>query len=178
MKKVLTTMFCAAMIFMGTQLTMAAESNTKNNSQPASEVKMTPNDGHQRMQKPPMPNLEEELNLTEAQKQKARQNRIKGRQQMKPVIEEIRAKKDEVLDTIDSELSDDAKKVKLQELQSEIKALHKKANELRESNMKEFEKILTPEQKTKFEQLKKRNIPSHDCKKCKMMPPPPPMDGE
>ena len=181
MKKVLTTTFCAAIIFMGTQMTMAADSNTKytkTNTQSVSEKKGSQNYGQQRMQKPPMPNLEEELNLTEEQKQQARQNRINGRKQMKPTMDELRAKKDEVLDIIDSELSDDIKKEKLQKLQSEIKTLHKKANELRESNMKEFEKILTSEQKTKFEQLKKKNNPSQGCQKCKMMPPPPPMDEE
>lgn len=50
----------------------------------------------------------------------------------------------------------------------EIKKLHQKMQEIRKNNMKEFENILTPEQKEEFEKikselktLKKRPFPKH-----------------
>ena len=39
--------------------------------------------------------------------------------------------------------------------------------------MKELEKILTKEQKEKFEQMKTKKEQRHTCKKCGYMPPPP-----
>ncbi|MBR4106043.1 MAG: hypothetical protein IKK52_01940 [Alphaproteobacteria bacterium] len=44
---------------------------------------------------------------------------------------------------------------KMKPLMEESKALHKKMDKLRQENMGEFEKILTDEQKQKFEEMKK-----------------------
>ena len=44
---------------------------------------------------------------------------------------------------------------KMKPLMDEMKMLRGKMDQLREENMKEFENILTPEQKTKLEQMKK-----------------------
>ena len=43
---------------------------------------------------------------------------------------------------------------KMEPLMQECKALHEKMDALRKANMEEFEKILTPEQKAKFEAIK------------------------
>ena len=123
-------------------------------------------------------NLEEQVNLTEKQKSQAKANRIQGRKEMKPIMEEIRVKKEAILDIIDSDLSKDQQKVKIDALQQEIKALYKKANAIREKNMAEFEKILTKDQKAKFEQLKKEHKPHGACKQCERRMPPPPMQNE
>lgn len=45
---------------------------------------------------------------------------------------------------------------KMKPLMDEIKKVHEKMNELRKENMEEFEKILTPEQKDKFAEIKKK----------------------
>ena len=180
MKKLLTTTFCLSVMLMGANAVFAEDTQTTYTKPVAAvERKAPPKFGQGQMQKPMMPNLEEELGLTEAQKQKARQNRINGRKEMKPVMDEIRTKKEAIMDIFDSELAEAKKKEQIKELQTELKELHKKANTLREKNMQDFEKILTKEQKAKFEELKQKHMPKHECKKCgKMMPPPPPMEGE
>ncbi|MBQ7450075.1 Spy/CpxP family protein refolding chaperone [bacterium] len=178
MKKLLTTAFCLSIIFIGTQSVFAAESSktysTTNST--TTERKAPPDFNRENRQKPPMPKLEEELNLTDAQKEQARQNRIKGRSEMKPIMEKIHAKKEAVLDIMDSDLSEEKKQEQIKAIQAELKELHVKANTIREKNMAEFEKILTKEQKTKFEQLKKEKEPIHECKRCGNKMPPPPMD--
>ena len=130
------------------------------------------------MKRPPMPNLEEELNLTDAQKAKAKENRIQGRKEMKPIMDEIRTKKEAILDIIDSDLSKEKQQEKITALQKEIKELYVKANTIREKNMAEFEKILTKKQKAKFEELKKLHHPKGYCKECAKRMPPPPMPNE
>lgn len=65
----------------------------------------------------------------------------------------------------------------------QMKEMHKKMQELRKNNMAEFEKILTPEQKTEFDKIKKehkmmrkRHRPMHKLPPMGMpndMPPPP-----
>ena len=179
MKKLLATTFCLSVMIMGTNLAMASETNTTySTTNQKVERKAPPNFEHGKKSKKMMPNLEEQLNLSEAQKQQARQNRIQGRKEMKPIMDEIRAKKEAIMDVFDSELSDDKKQEQIKALQSELKDLHKKANTLREKNMQNFEKILTKEQKTKFEQIKQKHMPKHECKKCGKMMPPPPMEED
>ena len=55
---------------------------------------------------------------------------------------------------------------KVKPLMKEMKELREKMDKLRHENMEEFEKILTPEQKKKFEELKKgmKNKPHHKHK--------------
>ena len=186
MKKTLTTVFCMSILFMGAQSVMAANTTAKAKQTTKTTVskvnkaktqKQKPSQFDKKPPKrPPMLNLEEELNLTDQQKAKAKENRIKGRKEMKPIMDEIRAKKEAVLDVMDSDLSQEEQQAKIKELQSEIKKLHEKANTVRENNMKDFEKILTKEQKTKFEKIKKENMPGGGkCKKCAKQTPPPPM---
>ena len=192
MKKTLTTAFCLSVLFMGSQLSMAANTNTAKQiakqtvkttvsdvTKETTDKKQPPKFGKKPPKRPPMLKLEEELNLTEQQKAKAKENRIKGRKEMKPVMDEIRAKKEAVLDVMDSDLSKEEQQAKIKELQSEIKKLHEKANTIREKNMKEFEKILDKEQKAKFEKIKKEHIPGGGkCKKCARQTPPPPLPPE
>ena len=52
----------------------------------------------------------------------------------------------------------------IEPLMEEMKALREKMDAKRRANMEEFEKILTPEQKAKFEELKK-NAPHHKMRK-------------
>ena len=73
MKKLLTTTFCLSVMLMGANAVFAADTQTTYTKPGAAvERKAPPKFGQGQMQKPMMPNLEEELNLTEAQKQKAR----------------------------------------------------------------------------------------------------------
>jgi len=55
-------------------------------------------------------------------------------------------------------------KAEIEPLMKEMKALREKMDAKRRANMEEFEKILTPDQKAKFEELKK-NAPHHGMRK-------------
>ena len=44
---------------------------------------------------------------------------------------------------------------KIAKIKSEVKALKLQADEIRKEDMKKFEEVLTPEQKVKFEEIKK-----------------------
>lgn len=181
MKKLLTTTFCLSMLLMGTQV-MAEEAtqySKQNTPQISSQEKRIPPQFKKgKHHRPPKLNLEEELNLTEAQKAQAKANRIEGRKEMKPIMDEIRNKKEAILDIIDSNLSKAEQKIQIEKIQKEIKQLYQKANTIREKNMAKFEKILTKEQKAKFEQIKKERFPQKQCKNCakKMQPQPIPQD--
>lgn len=74
---------------------------------------------------------------------------------------------------LSDEQKEQAKKIheqgreKVKPLMEEMKNLHKKMEELRKENMAEFEKILTPEQKDKFEEIKAEKKHSWEQKKEK-----------
>lgn len=99
--------------------------------------------------------FEQKLGLTDEQKAKARELRIKAHEKMKPIMEEIKAKKQEAKMVKLSRIAVQAQKEKLAVLDAEIKELEKKANEIRKQNMKEFESILTRNQKKILKQMKK-----------------------
>ena len=163
MKKLLTTMFCLSIIALGAQGAFAQ--NFDNGNPP-------PVKHHKGMKKmPPRVNLEEYLNLTEQQKAQVKANRIKSRKAMKPIMNSISDKREAILDVMDSDLPKAQQEAKIKALKEEINGLHKQANEIRKQNMKDFEAILTPEQKAKFEKFKqehkppKGHCPNGKCKK-------------
>ena len=178
MKKLLTTMFCVSMLTCAIQTA---------NAVPAASYQQTAKNTIDRMQPPefeqfdkqnhPIFKLEDELKLNDEQKAKAKANRIKGRKEMKPIMDQIRTKREEILDILDSDLTQEQQQEKIRPIQKELKVLHQKANELRKKNMEEFEKILSKSQKAKFEELKKQH-PATGCKHCDRKAPLPPMPHE
>ena len=96
--------------------------------------------------------FEKKLGLTEEQKFEAKIVRKKGHEQMKPVMDKIMAKRQEINKI--RHLQKDYNDKKLTKLNNDIKSLEKKANKIRQQNMKEFEKILTDEQKNILKQMK------------------------
>lgn len=91
----------------------------------------------------PVP-LEERLNLTDEQKEKAKAIREEGREKLKPIMKEM-------------------------------KELREKADKIRKENMKEFEDILTPEQKEILKSSRKDDFRRGVGPKGeKELPPPPP----
>ena len=99
--------------------------------------------------------FEKRLGLTEEQKIKARELRIKGHEKMKPIMDEIIAKKQEARMVKLSRISVQMQEEKLAKIDEELKVLEKKAHAIRTQNMKEFEKILTGEQRKILKQMKK-----------------------
>lgn len=99
--------------------------------------------------------FEKRLGLTDEQKVKAKEIRIKGHEKMKPVIEEIKAKKQEAKMVKMSRIAVQVQEERLAVIDAELKVLEKKAHDIKKSNMKEFESILTREQKQILKQMKK-----------------------
>lgn len=98
--------------------------------------------------------FEKKLGLTEAQKKKAREIRKKGHQQMHPIMEQIKDKKQEAEMIKRSRMAVRMQEEKLAVIDKELASLEKKANAIRKKNMKEFESILTKEQKEILKKMK------------------------
>lgn len=100
------------------------------------------------------PKIDERLNLTEEQKKQAHEIRMQGHEKMKPIFKEMQAKKQEIRKIRDSELSQEEKDLKIAPLKNELKKLAQDAKKVRMENTKEFESILTDEQKAEFAKIK------------------------
>lgn len=99
--------------------------------------------------------FEKKLGLTEEQKAQARELRIKGHEKMKPIMDQIRDKKKEAEMVKMSRIAIRDQEARLAVIDAELKKLEKQAMEIRKSNFKEFESILTREQKRTLKQMKK-----------------------
>ncbi len=145
MKKILLNSLCAAAVMFGARAVMAA---------PDGELPPPPPPGHEfEMPRPPMgkhdmkgphgkemrggpDKLAKDLGLSDEQKKQAEEIHKKGREKVKPLMDEM-------------------------------KKIHEKMEKLRKENMAEFEKILTPEQKDKFEKVKAERKKHWERKKMK-----------
>ena len=101
------------------------------------------------------PLIDERLNLTEAQKKQAHELRMKGHEKIKPVFAKIQDTKQKIVKVNSSDLKQEDKDVLLNTLNEELKTYLAEAKQIRMENAKEFESILTDEQKTEFEKIKK-----------------------
>ena len=99
--------------------------------------------------------FEKRLGLTEEQKIKARAIRTEGHKRMKPILDQIKAKKQEAEMVKLSRISVQLQEEKLAIIEAEIRKLEKQAMEIRKTNFKKFESILTREQKKTLKQMKK-----------------------
>ena len=99
--------------------------------------------------------FERRLELTEVQKLKARQIRQSGHEKLMPVFEQIKAKKQEAEMIRRSRMAVQMQEEKLTVIDNELRVLEKQANDIRRANMKEFESILTRQQKKTLKQMKK-----------------------
>ncbi len=161
MKKTLVIAGMAAAILMTSSLSYAATNTTVDTKkQPACEKKLPCKKGdfkankHKKMNKPARSNLDERLKLTDEQKKQAHDIRMKGHEKMKPVFEKMMAKRAEIKKVAESDLAQDKKDKKIAELKKDMKQLKQEARKIRIENTKEFEAILTPEQKAEFEKIK------------------------
>lgn len=143
MKKLLPTLFLSAALMIGTTQAIAGETPDSIPQKPAKEqctkTKQT---------------FEKRLNLTDKQKEKAKKIHQKGAKQMKTVMQKTGELRKEIAEIKKSNLDESAQKEQIDKKIKEIKALDKKAHEIRKSNSKEFEKILTAEQKNELAKMK------------------------
>lgn len=116
--------------------------------------------------------FEQKLGLTEVQKLKAKELRKAGHEKMKPVAEQIRAKKQEAEIIRNSKLTVTEQEEKLTVIDKDLAELKKQARDIKKQNMKDFEAILTKDQKKTLKNMKKegrKNFEEHR----KELPPPP-----
>lgn len=106
--------------------------------------------------------FEKRLNLTDEQKAQAKAIREKGHQEMKPVMEKIKVKRDEIKAIKESEDAVEVKQEKIDKLRTEIRELNKSAHDLRMKNMKEFESILTAKQLKELQKMKEEGRKKFD----------------
>ena len=106
-------------------------------------------------QRPPRVNMDEKLNLTDDQKAKAKELRMQGREQMRPIMEAIRTKQEQkALIKRSTDITTEAKLEQIEKLNNQINALHKQAHDLRLKNERDFEAILTSKQKKELDKIK------------------------
>lgn len=109
-----------------------------------------------RMHKPhfDMNKFEQDLNLTDAQKEQAKQIREKDAEAMKPLFEQIKTKRQEIEQIFNERLTVKERQEKLEPIHNQIRELKKQIRDIRIAGKKEFESILTDKQLKKLEKLK------------------------
>ncbi|MCR5261563.1 MAG: Spy/CpxP family protein refolding chaperone [Candidatus Gastranaerophilales bacterium] len=109
--------------------------------------------------KKPMPKGPE-LNLTDKQKAKADKIREESKKKMKPIRREIHNIKNEIWEIKeDDSLTMEQQQEKIVPLMKKIEDLRSQANAIRQEDMKQFEKILTKDQKKVLDEFKKTHKP-------------------
>ncbi len=116
--------------------------------------------------------FEQKLSLTEVQKLKAREMRKAGHEKIEPVMKDLRAKRQEAEAIRNSKLTNEAKEEKLTAIDKDITELQKQAQTIRKQNMKDFESILTKDQKKTLKNMKKEGRKNFDKHKKDLVPPP------
>ncbi len=167
MKK-LAIMLCAMTVLAG----YAAAAETKNvpeqRKQPPSKEQM------EQFRKAHEAAFEQKLGLTEVQKLKARDLRKEGHAKMEPVMKQIFEKKQEAEAVRNSKISTQAQEEKLTQIDKDLAALKKEAGQIRKQNMKDFEAILTKDQKSTLKKMKKEGRKNFKRDKGLVKPPCPP----
>ena len=95
------------------------------------------------------------LNLDEEQQKKLKQNKSNHRKQMEPIIKEMQALHDEIKSIYNCSYHKFQGDLETAYLKAKLVLLKQKADKLREENRKNFEKILTDEQRLEFQKFKK-----------------------
>lgn len=112
--------------------------------------------------------FEKRLNLTEEQKLQIEKNKQKDKEKIKPLYEEMKVKRGELRSIrLNPSLSELEKSKKSAVIEKELIDLRVKADELRVNNMKNFENILTKEQKMEFAKIKEEQKKEMEERKMK-----------
>jgi len=164
MKK-LAIMLCAMCIMAGATYA-ADEQQIPNKKMPPNKEQM------EKVRKAHEAAFEQKLGLTETQKLKAREMRKSGFEKIKPIVDQIKDKKQEAKAIRNSKLTVEEQEKRLTVIDKELAELHKQAATIRKQNMKDFETILTKDQKKTLKQMKKegrakfehdRKLPKPPC---------------
>ena len=178
MKKLLLLMSVIALT-MSTQV-FAAE-NTESATTPV-KPKTECTKPCDKMHKPPMapPDkaaFEKRLKLTDAQKAQAKEIHKKGFEEIKPIMDKINLKREEIEAVKRSTLAPETQAEKIVQIRKELKELKHQARTVQMKNMKEFEAILTDKQKAELKKIKEEGRKKFEKEhKKNMFPPMPPKE--
>lgn len=136
-----------------------------------------------KMHKPPMSQegkeaFEKRLKLTDAQKAQAKEIHQKGYEEIKPVVDKIVLKREEIAAVKRSTLSPEAQAEKITQLKKEIRELKTQTRSIQMKNMKEFEAILTDKQKAELKKIKEEGRKKFEKEHKKRMFPMPPKEPQ
>lgn len=129
---------------------------------------------------PPRVDLDKKLKLTDEQKVKAREIRMQGHKEIKPLFEKLKSKQEQKRALMNSTISKKEQIEMIDKLNDDISSLKRQIHEIRVKNMKEFESILTPKQKKTLDKIKmesRRDFKKHH-KNCHPTPRPCPYQGK
>lgn len=176
MKKLLI-MTCAMCVFTAPSFANPVHEGVQGHfdkcgQRPQFERKMPAPEQMKEMRKAHEQAFEQKLGLTEVQKLKARELRKNGHEKMKPVMEQIKVKKQEAEMVRNSKLSVQAQEEKLTAIDNDLAVLKKQARDIRKQNMKDFEAILTKEQKKTLKNMKKEGRKNFDEHRKEIPPQP------
>lgn len=137
-------------------ITTSAHAATANDSTQPPQRKNPPSQEEMaKMRKAHEAEFEQKLGLTDAQKTQAAELRKQGFAKMKPVMDQMKQKRLEAREIKQSGLSTQAQEEKLIGIDKELQELEKQAAVIKRQNMKDFESILTKEQKDTLKNMKK-----------------------
>lgn len=100
-------------------------------------------------------NFDKKLKLTDEQKAKAKELRKESFEKMKPIMEQIKTKHQEIGKIKKSDIAEDAKREQIHAIAKELRPLEKQAGEIRRQNMKDFEALLSKKQLKELNKIKK-----------------------
>lgn len=143
MKKLLPVLLLSAVLTIGSAQAFANESADTIPQKPSKEQQMKVRQS-----------FEKRLNLTEEQKTKAKKIHQKGAKQMKSLMDKKIELKKEIRTIKKSDLDETKKHEQISKKFKEMRKLDKKAHQIRKQNGKDFEKILTDEQKNELAKMK------------------------
>lgn len=119
---------------------------------------------HDNLDIPPRPNkkiikdldklLDERLHLTDEQKQQLKQMRPRHKAEMEQVVKQMKICHLKIRNVYLSGIPPYQAGIKTAPYKAQLAILNQNAMNLKDSHRKEFEKILTPEQKIEFEKLR------------------------
>lgn len=99
--------------------------------------------------------IDKRLGLTEQQKQKLEKNKEKDKAKIKPIMEKIKADKKELGEIYSNpSLTKEEKDKKAEKIKKDLYKQKAQADKCRKENMKNFESVLTKDQKAEFEKIK------------------------
>ncbi|MCQ2753709.1 MAG: Spy/CpxP family protein refolding chaperone [bacterium] len=99
--------------------------------------------------------FEQKLNLTDEQKAKAKEFRTQAHEKLAPIMKQIKENRQEAFAIKKARGDVKTQEEKLTKLDNEFKELQKEMHKIRQQNMKDFESILTADQKKILKNMKK-----------------------